>query len=178
MVRRLFALVLVAALALIVAACSSTEGTTTTTGALATTARPTTTAAPETTVVLPRLEGFTSTRISIDDREMAVAVADTAEKRRQGLMNVTDLGGLGGMLFVWSDDTASAFHMLDTLIPLDIAFFTVDGSFVDRLTMEPCTADECPLYSASGLYRYALEAPAGDLEFTSSGSKLIIDGDS
>jgi hypothetical protein len=79
---------------------------------------------------------------------------------------------------VWDADTGAAFWMKNTLIPLDIAFFSVDGSFVDRLTMEPCNADSCPLYSASGLYRYALEAPAGDLEFASPGSKLVIESGS
>lgn len=91
-------------------------------------------------------------------------------------MGVTDLGGLDGMLFVWEDDTGAAFHMLDTLIPLDIAFFSVGGSLVDRLTMEPCTTEECPTYSASTLYRYALEAPAGDLDFMTTSSRLVIDG--
>jgi uncharacterized membrane protein (UPF0127 family) len=127
---------------------------------------------------LPTLDGVSSTTISIDDRVLVVAVADTPETRRRGLMNVTDLGALDGMLFVWEADTAAAFWMKNTLIPLDIAFFSVDGSFVDRLTMEPCTADSCPLHSASGLYRYALEAPAGDLEFTSPGSKLVIESGS
>lgn len=126
----------------------------------------------------PTLAGVSSTTISIDGRELVVAVADTPETRGRGLMGVTDLGGLDGMLFVWEADTAAAFWMQNTLISLDIAFFSVDGSFVDRLTMEPCTADSCPLYSASGLYRYALEAPAGDLEFTSPGSKLVIERDS
>ena len=87
-------------------------------------------------------------------------------------------GDLDGMLFVWDEDTASAFHMTDTLIPLDIAFFSVGGGLVDRLIMEPCTADPCPLYSAAGLfglYRYALEAPAGDLEFVTADSTLVID---
>ena len=68
--------------------------------------------------------------------------------------------------------------MKDTLIPLDIAFFSFNGSFVDRLSMEPCIADQCALYRAATLYRYALEAPAGDLEFASLGSKLVIESDS
>jgi hypothetical protein len=150
MARRLFALVLVAGVS---AACSSG-------------------AEPP-----PTLAGFTSTTISIDGHEMAVAVADTPETRRQGLMGVTDLGGLDGMLFVWDADTGAAFWMKDTLIPLDIAFFGVGRGFVDRLTMEPCTTDSCPLYSAAGLYRYAVEAPAGDLGFAAPGSKLVIESD-
>ena len=124
--------------------------------------------------ITPTLPGFESTTISIDDQAMNVAVADTPQTRRQGLMGITDLGGLDGMLFVWGADTGAAFWMQDTLIPLDIAFFSVDGSFVDRLTMEPCTTDPCPLYSAAGLYRYAVEAPEGGLAFVGSDSVLVI----
>ena len=64
----------------------------------------------------------------------------------------------------------------DTLIPLDIAFFDSDGGLVNLLTMEPCTADPCPSYRPGGSYRYAVEAPAGDLDFVVSGSRLEIAG--
>jgi hypothetical protein len=127
---------------------------------------------------LPTLDGVSSTTISIDGRVLVVAVADTAPARHQGLMGVADLGELDGMLFAWEFDTPAAFWMKDTLIPLDIAFFRVDGGFVDRLRMEPCSEDPCPLYSAAYPYRYAIEAPAGDLEFVGTGSVLVLDGDS
>ena len=121
------------------------------------------------------LPGFDTTTISIDDREMVVAVADTPKTRSQGLMGVTELGGLDGMLFVFEADSESGFWMRDTLIPLDIAFFAFDRIFVDKLTMVPCTTDDCPLYNATGRYRYAIEAPEGDLGFVTDASTLRID---
>jgi len=121
------------------------------------------------------LPGFDTTTISIDDREMVVAVADTPDTRSQGLMGVTELGGLDGMLFVFEADSESGFWMRDTLIPLDIAFFAFDRIFVDKLTMVPCTTDDCPLYQATGRYRYAIEAPEGDLGFVTDASTLRID---
>jgi uncharacterized membrane protein (UPF0127 family) len=122
------------------------------------------------------LEGFETSTTTVGNREMVVAVADTADKRSQGLMGVTDLGGLDGMLFVFQVDNKSGFWMKNTLIPLDIAFFTVDGEFVDALTMAPCTEDPCPTYRPSGSYRYALEAPAGDLAFVTSTARLGVGG--
>jgi uncharacterized membrane protein (UPF0127 family) len=149
--------------ALLLAACSASPGSTTTA------------AAPDTTTTAaPALPGFETSTIQLDDRELLVAVADTPEARRRGLMGVTDLGELNGMLFVWEGDTTEAFWMKDTPIPLDIAFFTVGGGFVDRLTMEPCVEDPCELYSASTLYRYAIEAPQGDLAFVGPGSQLVV----
>jgi uncharacterized membrane protein (UPF0127 family) len=123
------------------------------------------------------LEGFETRTITIDGRQLAVAVAETPDQRSQGLMGVTDLGGLDGMLFVFPSDTEGGFWMKNTLIALDIAFFDVGGGFVDRFTMEPCTEDPCPGYRPSGPYRYAVEAPAGALDFVTEGSVLELADD-
>ncbi|MEA3511270.1 MAG: DUF192 domain-containing protein [Actinomycetota bacterium] len=118
------------------------------------------------------LAGFDTATIAIDEQQLAVAVADTSALRSQGLMGVTDLGGLDGMLFVFEETTDGGFWMKDTLIPLDIAFFDADGVFVGGFAMEPCTGDPCPVYRPSGTYRYAVEVPEGDLGFVGEGSIL------
>jgi uncharacterized membrane protein (UPF0127 family) len=121
------------------------------------------------------LEGFETSTITVGDRDLAVAVAETPTQRSQGLMGVTDLGGLDGMLFVFQVDSDGGFWMKNTLIPLDIVFFTADGGFVDSLTMAPCTEDPCPVYRPSGAYRYALEAPPGDLAYVMPSTRLELD---
>lgn len=109
------------------------------------------------------LEEFAFTTVSLDDEELFVALAESGAQRQQGLMNITDLGGLDGMLFVFDQDSSGGFWMKHTLIPLDIAFFDAEGKFVDGFVMEPCTTADCPTYRPSGSYRYALEMPAGDM---------------
>lgn len=121
------------------------------------------------------LEGFETSTITVDGRGLVVAVAASPSQRSQGLMGVTDLGSLDGMLFVFPVDSDGGFWMKNTLIPLDIVFFTADGGFVDSLTMAPCTEDPCPTYRPGGSYRYALEAPAGDLAFVTPTSRLELD---
>ncbi|RPI22311.1 MAG: hypothetical protein EHM57_05495, partial [Actinobacteria bacterium] len=69
---------------------------------------------------------------------------------------------------------ASGFWMKNTLLPLDIAFFAGDGSFVDRLTMEPCPGDPCPVYRPSGPYRLAVEVPAGGFDSLTGAEVLTI----
>lgn len=120
------------------------------------------------------LDGFDTTTINVGGRSMIVAVADTPTERSRGLMGVTDMGGLDGMLFVFESENVGGFWMKDTLIPLDIAFFAADGVFVDRFTMEPCTEDPCPSYNPAAAYRYAVEAPAGDLGFVTESSILQV----
>ena len=107
------------------------------------------------------LSGFAVTTVSLDGEDLLVAVADDGNTRRQGLMGVTDLGDLDGMLFVFDEDVSAAFWMKDTLIPLDIAFFTAAGDYVDGFAMEPCTSDPCTSYRPDRSYRFALEMPAG-----------------
>jgi uncharacterized membrane protein (UPF0127 family) len=66
------------------------------------------------------------------------------------------------MLFVFRTPTAGGFWMKNTLVPLTIVFFNADGERVRRLSMVPCRADPCRIYSPGRLYRFALELRATD----------------
>jgi uncharacterized membrane protein (UPF0127 family) len=116
---------------------------------------------PSTTFPPDPLAAFDATTVKVSGESWDVAVAAEPHERVQGLMLVTDLGELEGMLFVWEEDTTTPFWMKNTPLPLDIAFFAADGTLVDLLSMEPCQAEPCPYYYPAGPYRYALEAPTG-----------------
>jgi uncharacterized membrane protein (UPF0127 family) len=95
-----------------------------------------------------------------------VWVADTVEERGRGLMGVTDLGDAAGMLFVFDAPGLARFYMWQTPMPLDIAYFAADGTFVDSASMEPCLqppADACARYAPDAPYQLALELPSGGL---------------
>ena len=135
---------------------------------------PTTSRSTITTVDRGDLAFWDVVTVQIDQRSLLLALADDPEERSQGLMGVEDLGGLDGMLFVFPTDTNGAFWMKDTLIALDIAFFDGDGLLVEALTMEPCVADPCPRYHPNGIYRWAVEAPAGGLSDLGGQARLTI----
>jgi uncharacterized membrane protein (UPF0127 family) len=105
---------------------------------------------------------LTETSIRVGQREIRVVVADDVTERTIGLRGRVDASPYDGMLFVFDDDTETAFTMSGVPAPLRIAFFAADGSRVDVLRMEPCAGSDatCPLYRASGAYRYALETAA------------------
>lgn len=107
------------------------------------------------------LPGFPTAEVLVGGEHWPVAVAADEAARAQGLMGVSDLEGLRGMLFVFESDGTAGFWMKDTLLRLDVAFFAADGSLVDLLSMEPCPGDPCPVYRPGAAYRYALEVPAG-----------------
>jgi uncharacterized membrane protein (UPF0127 family) len=104
--------------------------------------------------------------IETDDgeKEIAVEIADTDDERAVGLMGRTSLPADAGMLFVYPGPTAGAYWMKDTLIPLSIAFYDVDGTILRILDMEPCRRDPCPVYDPGVRYAGALEVNQGAFE--------------
>jgi uncharacterized membrane protein (UPF0127 family) len=152
----------------------SVSSTTTTSTTLLPSTTTTTTPTTTTTIDLGDLADWEIGMVVLDGAELMVAVADEPHERAQGLMGVEDLGSLAGMLFVHESDTQAGFWMKDTIIPLDIAFFAADGSLVNLQTMEPCRADPCPFYQAGVSYRWALEAPAGDLQGLPPEATLVV----
>lgn len=70
-------------------------------------------------------EGSGETRASF-----RVEVADTAQKRRWGLMYRNELGTDEGMLFVFPDERDQSFWMKNTPLSLDIIFMDTRGRVV------------------------------------------------
>jgi uncharacterized membrane protein (UPF0127 family) len=137
---------------------------------------PTSASATSTSVSVERtvLPGFGEVAVEVtrvDGQVVAwcLLLADTPERRQQGLMTVTDpeLGGYDGMLFRFDAPSDGGFWMRNTPQPLSIAFVADDGALVSSTTMEPCAdSPDCPAYPAAGPYRWAVEVPvsAGGVE--------------
>jgi uncharacterized membrane protein (UPF0127 family) len=93
-----------------------------------------------------------------------VEVAETDEQRARGLMHRESLDNQSGMLFVFFEPMRGGFWMKNTLIPLSIAFFDVDGRILEILDMDPCKGDPCPSYDPGVTYMGALEVNQGAFE--------------
>lgn len=99
-----------------------------------------------------------------DPLKLQVDLALNPNTQAKGLMNVEEIPDDYGMVFLWSDTSVHSFHMKNTLIPLDIAWWDADGKIVDIQTMEPCTADPCRSYTPAAPHVAAVEANAGLLK--------------
>lgn len=124
------------------------------------------------------IEGFELTTIQLNGEDLLVAVADTGQLRAQGLMGVTSLGDVDGMIFAWPEPTTGSFWMWTVPISLDVAFFDGAGQLVDVLAMAPCVDGEswdCPRYTPGSSYLFALERQGGELIALPADSILEVD---
>ena len=130
------------------------------------------------------LDGFAETAAAVTTPDGTVIpwcllLAAAQEQRNRGLMEVTDLAGYAGMVFVWPEDSNSSFYMRNTPTPLSIGWFDAEGGFVSDADMDPCgDVEGCTLYSATGPYRFAVEVPQGELDQlgVGEGSRLALGG--
>jgi uncharacterized membrane protein (UPF0127 family) len=113
----------------------------------------------------PGSPAFGSGRALIDSAEgsvlLDVEIAQTDEQRAFGLMKRKSLPEDAGMVFLFFEESSGGFWMKNTLIPLSIAFFDIDGNIVRILDMEPCEADPCEIYDPGVSYNGALEVNKG-----------------
>lgn len=90
-----------------------------------------------------------------------IEIAETSEQQGYGLMYRRHLGAGKGMVFLFPEDTTAQFYMLNTLIPLSIAFIDSANRIIDIQDMAPCEEEPCPLYGPDQAYRSALEVNQG-----------------
>jgi hypothetical protein len=69
--------------------------------------------------------------------------------------------------------------MKNTLIPLDLLYFDIDGTLLEIVpAVPPCRVRNCPIYpSASAAVRYILEIKAGEAarRRIAVGASLLLD---
>jgi uncharacterized protein len=89
-----------------------------------------------------------------------IEVADTPEKRMQGLSGRKEIPDDYGMFFIFDADSRAGFWMKDMYVPIDIIWISADGTIVHiEHSLSPDTYPEIftPPYPA----RYVLETRAG-----------------
>jgi uncharacterized membrane protein (UPF0127 family) len=98
-------------------------------------------------------------------RDPCFLAAVTQVQQARGLMGQRSLHGFAGMVFVFAAPTTDAFYMRSTPMPLSVAWFDGQGSFIGARMMPPCPPDAtaCPTYSPGRPYLTAVEVPAGRL---------------
>lgn len=96
--------------------------------------------------------------LTIAGHALTAEVAATTETRTQGLMHRRMLPENRGMLFVFRELGSHAMWMMNTYIPLSVAFLDESGRIINISDMQPHTRDS---HGASQPAKYALEMNQG-----------------
>jgi uncharacterized protein len=107
---------------------------------------------------LPASAGFPVCQLEIAGHSISVEVAHTHAARSRGLMFRHALGENQGMLFVFTEAGRQSMWMLNTFIPLSIAFLDKHGRIINIAHMIPNTRTP---HSSAGPAKYALEMNHG-----------------
>jgi uncharacterized protein len=96
--------------------------------------------------------------LTINGHALTAEVAATTETRTQGLMHRRMLPENRGMLFVFRETGSHAMWMMNTYIPLSVAFLDESGRIINIADMQPHTQDS---HGATKPAKYALEMNQG-----------------
>ena len=83
-----------------------------------------------------------------------IEIANTFEKRKNGLMHRADLPKNSGMLFIWDNKRFQCMWMKNTSLELNIAFISNQGEILEIFDMIPFSTESI---CSSRKVKYALE---------------------
>jgi uncharacterized membrane protein (UPF0127 family) len=96
--------------------------------------------------------------LGVGKHKLTAEVASTEAQRSTGLMHRRMLPEDRGMLFVFPDVALHGMWMMNTFVPLSVAFLDRDGVIINIEDMEPHTKNT---HSAARPAKYALETNQG-----------------
>ncbi|HCR35730.1 hypothetical protein A2130_02925 [Candidatus Woesebacteria bacterium GWC2_33_12] len=102
--------------------------------------------------------------IKIDNLEISVEVAKSADERAKGLSGREKLDENSGMVFVFDKNSKPVFWMKDTLVALDIIWINDNKIIRIEKNVQPeigKTDSELKKYTAPSIVDYVLEVNAG-----------------
>jgi uncharacterized protein len=96
--------------------------------------------------------------LGVGKHKLTAEVASTEAQRSTGLMHRRMLPEDRGMLFVFPEVALHGMWMMNTFVPLSVAFVDRDGVIINIEDMEPHTKNT---HSAARAAKYALETNQG-----------------
>ena len=106
------------------------------------------------------IESLAVTKLSFENYEMNLFIADTPVKKARGLSYVPELAQDTGMLFIFLEPSIQGFWMKDMYISLDIIWLDAQYMIVDM--HEHVTPETYPdIFSPETPAQYVIEIPAG-----------------
>ena len=102
--------------------------------------------------------GLPEVELSVEGHKITVEVASTEPQRAIGLMHRRMLPENRGMLFIFPEAAIHGMWMMNTYVPLSVAFIDREGVIINIADMQPQTQTT---HSAARAATYALETTQG-----------------
>ena len=111
--------------------------------------------------------------VAIKNHLFYVEIADRPEVQERGLMGRRSLDHDAGMLFVFDAPTVAGFWMVNTYVPLDVAFIRADRTIA---SIEQMAALSSNFHYATEPVLFALEVTAGEFarRGINPGDKMVL----
>lgn len=122
-------------------------------------------------------QGFPRVELDLKGKLYQIEIADTNERKSQGLMYRRAIGRNAGMLFPYDAPVNLNIWMKNTLIPLAVIWLDEQARVIDKKILQPCRTPDCPSFGPGQLSMYVLELHPSELDRFSIGDQLatIID---
>lgn len=104
------------------------------------------------------------TQVKLGSGVFSVSLADTDQKKIQGLSGVSSLGTYEGMLFLFNESDLHGIWMKDMKIPIDIIWLDEAKRVVHIVKDASPETGESVTYTPSKPARYVLELSAGSVQ--------------
>ena len=98
--------------------------------------------------------------VVLKDTTVIADIADTPEKRTQGLSGRKNLGSNQGMIFIFENPGVPGFWMKDMLFPIDMIWISESERIVS-ITKDARPESYPSVFYPKGEVKYVLEVPAG-----------------
>jgi len=115
---------------------------------------------------------FAVVELELAGQDYRLEIADTQERRRQGLMFRDALPPGRGMLFVYPVSGDYRIWMKNTRIPLAVLWIDGEARIRHKALLRPCLRDPCPVEASPVPSRYILELPASAWSDFAVGQRL------
>lgn len=99
------------------------------------------------------------TSLTIEKKQLVAEVADDSKERETGMMFRKTMPDGEAMVFVFDAPQRAAFWMKNTLLPLSVAYVSLNGTILEIHDLKP--RDETPVPSKFDTIAYAIEVPQG-----------------
>jgi hypothetical protein len=102
-----------------------------------------------------------SLQVRIGAQTFNAEVVVSPQERERGLSGRAVLAAASGMWFVFPWPDAYGFWMQDMNFPIDLVWVSPAQRVLGALTLQPCAAQACPIYTPPGPVAHVLEINAG-----------------